>query len=155
MSRVEDNLKYLNELNVPFEYIEFDILKGEERDNIKSEQICKTLVAKGKKTGIIILSIPINRQADWNKVKSFLEDKKVRLVDNVEEITSYPHGANGAIFISRNYPEYTYLIDESLLDYDKIITNSGEYAKTIFIKKEDFLKIVPHQKGNFIKENTI
>lgn len=150
-NKVKENLKYLENLNVPFEYIEFNVLNGERRKNIKSEQICKTLVAKGKKTGIIILSIPINKQADWNKVKTFLDDKKVRLVDNVEEITGYPHGANGAITIAKDYPEYTYLIDESLLSFDKLITNAGEYAKTIFIETKDYLNLVPHQSSNFTK----
>lgn len=152
MTKLQDNLKYLISLNIPYQYIDFDVLNGEERQNIKNKQICKTLVAKGKASGILIISIPINKQADWNKIKAFLNDKKVRLVDNVESVSGYPHGANGALMIFKDHPEYTYLIDETLVKHEKLVTNAGQYAKSVILNTSDYLQLVPHQIGDFVKD---
>lgn len=152
MTKLQDNLKYLSSLNIPYQYIDFDVLNDEERQNIKNKQICKTLVAKGKTSGILIISIPINKQADWNKIKTFLNDKKVRLVDDVESVSGYQHGANGALMIFKDHPEYTYLIDETLVKHEKLVTNAGQYAKSFILNTRDYLQLVPHKIGDFIKD---
>lgn len=151
MEKYLENLNYLKTIGIQHEFINFNVLGGEQRSEIKSEQICKALVAKGKKSGYIILSIPINRKADFNKVKSFLNDSKVRLVDNVKEVSSYEHGANGPLPIHKEHPEYLYLFDDSLMDHKFLVSNIGKYAHSVITSSTDLITTTNGQIGDFIQ----
>lgn len=138
----ELNLEYIKENQLEFEELNFNVLRGETAENISRDQICKTLVLKGDKSGIIIASIPFSRKLNTNKLKKLTGDKKVRFVENVEQITGYPHGANGPIGISRVYPDYKYILDSHFNKYIKIVSNIGEYGNTVITRRKDLILFV-------------
>ena len=106
--------------------------------------ICKTLVVKGNKTGVIIALIPLNDHLDYKKTRQVTKDRKVGFpgMDFVLAHTGYPHGANTPIGIKLAHPDYCFLADSSLKEKEEVIVSSGEIGRSLQIKVADLEKIV-------------
>lgn len=129
--KIIDNIEFLKNNNIPFEQINFNALGGEIPQGIERSQICKTLILKTKERKIVVAVIPFGYRLNFYNLKLLVNTKKIRLVDNVEEVTGYPHGANGPIGISKDYPDYEIFIDTEFLIYKDVISNIGQYGNTV------------------------
>ena len=91
--------------------------------------ICKTLVVKGNKTGVIIALIPLNDHLDYKKTRQVTKDRKV--------------GFPGMDFVLKlAHPDYCFLADSSLKEKEEVIVSSGEIGRSLRIKVADLEKIV-------------
>lgn len=142
---------FLTENNVPFESYEFpwameeDVarLKAEELA-IPEEQIFKTLVLKGNKTGTTIALIPLSAHLDYKKTAKATGNRKVGFppMDYVLTATGYPHGANTPIGIHMHHPEYPIVFDESIREFSEILVSSGEIGHSVKLAVEDLLHLI-------------
>ena len=148
----EDILNYLEREKIDYNTIDFNVLGGERPENIKSDFICKTLIVKTKENKHISISIPFNKQLDYKKAKEVLNTKKVRLADNVEEISGFPHGANGPIGIYLNNKDIEIYLDNSFKKYEKIISNAGEVGRTVYTTLKDLENVTNAKYEDFTKE---
>lgn len=146
-TRVE---KYLESLNIHYQPIDFRKGASEDFDavlqaqNIDPKIVCKTLVLKGDKTGVIIAIVPLAGHLDYKKTRKVSKDHKVGFPDMeyVMTYTSYPHGANTPIGIHKKHPDYLFLADNTLKDQNELVMSSGEIGRSIKIARKDFETIV-------------
>ncbi len=141
---------YLDNLNIAYQSLDFRDQHAEnfeevlEKQKIDPEIVCKTLVLKGDKTGVIIAVVPLAARLDYKKTRKISKDHKVGFpgMDYVMTYTGYPHGANTPIGIHIAHPDYLFLADETLKEKKELVMSSGEIGRSIKIARRDFETIV-------------
>ncbi len=91
------------------------------------------------------------KKIDFNKIKKILNTDSASLAspEQVQEITNCIPGAVPPFGNLFNIKVYA---DKSLLQYDEIDFNAGEQTISIFMKKNDWVKIVETIEADFSKE---
>lgn len=91
---------------------------------IPPEQVFKTLVARGERTGINVFCIPVCCTLNLRKAAAAAGDKNMELVAVKEllGLTGYIRGGCSPVGMKKKYPTY---IDETCQLYDEIAVSAG------------------------------
>ncbi len=86
--------------------------------------VFKTLVVRGEKTGVLIASIPGDRELDLKALARISGNKKIEMValNDIKPLTGYIRGAVSPFGIKNKYPYY---LDRRVLDQEKIYISAG------------------------------
>ena len=89
------------------------------------EEVFKTLVARGAKTGINVFCIPVCCELDLKKAAKAAGDKNMELIPVKEllSLTGYIRGGCSPVGMKKKYPTY---FDETCELYDTIAVSAGE-----------------------------
>ena len=89
------------------------------------EQVYKTLVAKGSRTGINVFCIPVCFELDLKKAAKVAGDKDMALlpVKDLLNTTGYIRGGCSPIGMKKKYPTY---MDETCQLFEEIAVSAGE-----------------------------
>ncbi len=109
-----------------YEWSEDDLsgVKVARQVGLPEEQVFKTLVAKGDKTGFVVFCIPVAEELDMKKAAKASGNKSVELI-HVKEIlgvTGYIRGGCSPVGMKKKFPTY---IDESCILFDEIAVSAG------------------------------
>lgn len=120
-----------------YEYDESD-LNGMHAANaigFPPEQVFKTLVAKGPKTGIHVFCIPVCCELDLKKAAKAAGDKSVEMlpVKELLGISGYIRGGCSPIGMKKKYPTH---LDETCILYDEIAVSAGERGHQMIVSYE-------------------
>ena len=121
-----------------YEYDEND-LRGSHAAHavgMPEEQVFKTLVARGDRTGINVFCIPVCFELDLKKAAKASGDKKIEMV-HVKELlglTGYIRGGCSPIGMKKNFPV---TIDASARNKDNIFISGGAIGTQIKISPND------------------
>lgn len=96
------------------------------------EQVFKTLVARGDKTGIGVFCIPVCCELDLKKAAEVSGNKKLELIGVKEllPLTGYLRGGCSPIGMKKQYPAF---IDETAVLFDEIAVSAGLRGQQILI----------------------
>ncbi|KAF1300006.1 MULTISPECIES: Cys-tRNA(Pro) deacylase [Enterococcus] len=88
-------------------------------------QVFKTLVAVGNKTGTLVAVIPGNRTLDLKKLAKASGNKKVEMLHlkELETTTGYIRGGCSPVGMKKLFPTY---FDESANQFETIIVSAGQ-----------------------------
>lgn len=88
------------------------------------EQVFKTLVARGERTGIHVFCIPVCCELDLKKAAKAAGDKSMALVAVKEllGLTGYIRGGCSPVGMKKHYPTH---FDETCILYDEIAVSAG------------------------------
>jgi len=105
------------------------------------EQIFKTLVLRGDKTGVLVAVIPGNAEVDLKKAAKVSGNKSCAMVQQKEllGLTGYIRGGCSPLGMKKPYPIY---IHETCLLFDSIYVSAGQRGLQIKINPEDLIKMV-------------
>ncbi len=105
------------------------------------EQVFKTLVARGDKTGVCVFCIPVCCSLDLKKAAIASGNKKLDLVPvkDLLGLTGYIRGGCSPIGMKKSYPTY---IDETAELYDEIAVSAGARGQQILMKPENLIELV-------------
>jgi len=146
-------VRLLDSLKISYQLLEFAVdesdLSAEKAAALLGrplEQVFKTLVARGDKSGVLIASIPGNAELDLKALAFLSGDKKVELVHlkEVQQLTGYIRGAVSPLGIKGNYPRY---LDESAFNYPLIITSAGVRGLQIELNPHDLTRVINATTG--------
>ena len=120
-----------------YEYDENDLNGNHaaEAIGLPPEQVFKTLVARGSKTGINVFCIPVCCELDLKLAAKAAGDKNMELI-HVKELlglTGYIRGGCSPIGMKKKYPTF---IDETCQLYDFIAVSAGERGHQMLIPYE-------------------
>lgn len=106
-----------------------------------SEQVFKTLVARGSKTGIHVFCIPVCFELDFKKAARAIGDKSVELVAVREllGLTGYIRGGCSPVGMKKLYPTY---FDETAQLYDEIAVSAGARGHQMIVPPNDLVSLV-------------
>ena len=96
------------------------------------EQVFKTLVARGFKTGIHVFCIPVCCELDLKKAAKVAGDKSMELVPVKEllPLTGFIRGGCSPVGRTRKYPTY---FDETATLWDEIAISAGERGHQVIL----------------------
>ena len=102
---------------------------------LPGEQVYKTLVARGDRTGINVFCVPVCFELDLRKAAKATGDKKIEMV-HVKELlglTGYIRGGCSPVGMKRKYPTH---FDETCILYDEIAVSAGERGHQMILNPE-------------------
>jgi Cys-tRNA(Pro)/Cys-tRNA(Cys) deacylase len=104
------------------------------------EQIFKTLVLRGDKTGVFVAVIPGNAEVDLKKAAKISGNKNCAMVQQKEllNLTGYIRGGCSPLGMKKTYPIY---IHETCLFYDSIFVSAGQRGLQLMLNPNDLIKI--------------
>ena len=96
------------------------------------EQVFKTLVARGERTGIHVFCIPVCCELDLKKAAKAAGDKNMELVAVKEllNLTGYIRGGCSPVGMKKKYPTH---IDETCILYDEIAVSAGARGQQMIL----------------------
>lgn len=99
------------------------------------EQVFKTLVARGERTGIHVFCIPVCCELDLKKAAAAAGDKNMELVAVKEllGLTGYIRGGCSPVGMKKKYPTH---IDETCILYDEIAVSAGQRGHQMILDPE-------------------
>lgn len=126
------NAMRILELNkIPYKYFEYDVeeddlsgLTVSKKINANPEEVFKTLVATGNKTGFCVFCIPVEYDLNLKKAAYVSNNKSVELIKlkDLQNITGYIRGGCSPIGMKKQFPTY---IDETAQLFDEIFVSAG------------------------------
>jgi Cys-tRNA(Pro)/Cys-tRNA(Cys) deacylase len=111
-----------------------------EQVNLPHEQVFKTLVLKGDKTGVVMACIPSHKELNLKALAAASGNKKVEMVPvkEIQSLTGYIRGGVSPLGIKKRYPLY---IDETAVHLNPISISAGKRGLQIFVKGSDLIQI--------------
>jgi Cys-tRNA(Pro)/Cys-tRNA(Cys) deacylase len=105
------------------------------------EQVFKTLVVQGDRSGPMLALLPAGTEVDFKRLARATGDKKVEMVPlgEVQGLTGYVRGAVTPLAIHRRYPIY---IDETVMLWQKIGISAGAKGLELLLAPEDLLQVI-------------
>ncbi|MEO6808136.1 MAG: Cys-tRNA(Pro) deacylase [Isosphaeraceae bacterium] len=124
---------------------------------LPSEQVFKTLVARGDAQGVCLAVVPGNCELDLKTLARLTGDKKIDTVPlkEVEPLTGYVRGGVTALACKKAYPVY---LDETARLFALISISAGMRGLQILIAPDDYIrvvdaKVVPIAKDKKVEPN--
>lgn len=126
-------------------------LHAAEQVGIPAEQVFKTLVTRGDKTGILVFCIPVNMELDLKKAAAVSKNKKLEMthVKELLDLTGYIRGGCSPIGMKKKYPT---IIDETAILFDEIAVSAGVRGKQIILSPEALIRFLDAKEADVTKE---
>lgn len=141
-------VRILDKENIPYNLIPYEVDESDlsavhvaEQLGEPVEQVFKTLVLKGDKTGYFVCIIPGAEELNLKHAASVSSNKNCDMIPmkNLLAVTGYIRGACSPIGMKKVFPTY---IDSSCRNFDKIYVSAGKRGLQIEIAPENLLKVV-------------
>jgi Cys-tRNA(Pro)/Cys-tRNA(Cys) deacylase len=147
--------RILDGLKVDYKLCEYEVDESDlsaesvaKKVNLPLEQVFKTLVARGDKTGVLLACIPGGMELDLKAIAEISGNKKVEMVPlkEVQPLTGYIRGGVSPIGTKKDFPFY---LDERAIQFPFISISAGIRGCQIFIEPGSLLKVLQGKTGNF------
>lgn len=146
-------VRVLDNLGIAYELCDYDVnpddLAAETvaaKIGFPPEQVFKTLVVRGDRTGILLAVIPGNIQLDLKALAQVSGDRKVETVSlkEVQPLTGYIRGGVTALACKKDYPIF---VDELIEIFEVISISAGVRGTQILLAPADYLRAVKGTVG--------
>lgn len=150
-------VRLLDDLKIPYELREYEIdpedLSAEtvaRKIGLPAEQVFKTLVVKGDRSGVSLAVIPGDAELDLKALARLTGDRKMELAPlrEVQPLTGYIRGGVTALASKRDYPVY---LDDTAILFDVISVSAGTRGTQILLKPDHYLRAVHATPGEIAK----
>lgn len=125
-----------------YEYDEKDLsgLSVAKKVGLPPEQVFKTLVARGEKTGINVFCIPVCCELDLKKAAKAAGDKNMALIPVKEllPLTGYIRGGCSPVGMKKKYPTF---LDETAELWEEIAVSAGARGHQMILPPMDLAKL--------------
>ena len=113
------------------------------------EQVFKTLVARGEKTGINVFCIPVCCELDLKKAAKAAGDKNMEMVAVKEllNLTGYIRGGCSPVGMKKKYPTF---LDETCILWEEIAVSAGARGHQMILPPEELAGLVYAQLADII-----
>ena len=126
-----------------YEFDENDLngMHAAEALNYPPEQVFKTLVARGERTGINVFCIPVCCELDLKKAAKAAGDKNMELVAVKEllQLTGYIRGGCSPVGMKKKYPTY---LDETCILWEKIAVSAGARGHQMILNPQSLAQLI-------------
>ena len=106
---------------------------------LPAEQVFKTLVARGDRSGVCLAVIPGDQELDLKALASAAGERKTQLVPvkELQALTGYIRGGVTALAAKREFPVF---VDETIELFDLVSISAGIRGLQILIAPADYLR---------------
>ncbi len=151
-------MRLLEAAGIPYRTAEYEYdennlsgLHAAEQVGIPVEQVFKTLVTRGDKTGILVFCIPVNMELDLKKAAAVSKNKRVEMTHMKEllALTGYIRGGCSPIGMKKKYPTF---IDETCILFDEIAVSAGMRGEQVILAPQALMEFVEATEADITKE---
>ncbi len=113
---------------------------------ISPEQLFKTLVTRGDRTGVLIACVPSNADLNMKALAALSGDKRVEMVplQDVLPLTGYKRGGVSPVGSKTTYPVF---LDESAMGFAWISVSAGARGLQMYLDPRDLCRAVSARTG--------
>lgn len=138
--------RYLDRLKIDYRLVEYEVdesnLSAESvarKVGLPPEQVFKTLVARGDKTGVFVACIPGNTDLDLKAMATVSGNKNIEMVHvgEIQQLTGYLRGGVSPIGTKK---AYSIFLDQSAMGFPLISISAGIRGSQIFVSPGDLIK---------------
>jgi len=149
--------RILDAAGVRYEVREYEVDEGDlsaptvaKKVGMPPEQVFKTLVARGDRTGVLVCCIPANTELDLKAAAALSRNKKVELVavKEVLGLTGYIRGGVSPFGMKKAYPFY---LDETAILWDTIAISAGMRGAQLVLAPDDLVRLTDGVLGEIGK----
>ena len=134
-----------------YEFDENDLngMHAAEALNYPPEQVFKTLVARGERTGINVFCIPVCCELDLKKAAKAAGDKNMELVAVKEllQLTGYIRGGCSPVGMKKKYPTY---LDETCILWGEIAVSAGARGHQLILNPQSLAQLISAELADII-----
>lgn len=150
--------RLLDRLGLPYELRDYPVdledLSAEAvatKLRMPPNQVFKTLVARGDRTGVLLAVVPGSAELDLKALARLSGDRRVETVPlkEVQPLTGYVRGGVTALACKKDYPVFA---DQTMSQFDRISVSAGVRGTQILIAPADYLKAARATVGAIAKE---
>lgn len=150
-ARMLDQMKISYELRT-YEWSEeeLDAVTVAGKVGLLPEQVFKTLVVRGDKTGVLVACIPGNAELDLKGLAAVSGNKKVEMVPvkEIQGLTGYIRGGVSPLGMKKAYPFY---LDETAEIIDLLAISAGQRGLQILLAGPDLIRATGAQVAPLCK----
>lgn len=148
MATKTNAVRLLNQARIPCSEAFYDFDENDLNGNhaakaigLPPEQVFKTLVARGAKTGIHVFCIPVCFELDLKKAAKAIGDKSVEMVAVKEllGLTGYIRGGCSPVGMKKLYPTH---FDETAQLYETIAVSAGARGHQVIVPPVELVLFV-------------
>jgi Cys-tRNA(Pro)/Cys-tRNA(Cys) deacylase len=152
--------RLLDSLSIPYRLADYEVdpddLRAESvaaKIGLPPEQVFKTLVARGDRTGVLLAVVPGDAELDLKAIARLSGDRKVDTVSlkEVQPLTGYIRGGVTALAGKKDYPVF---VDETIELFDEISVSAGVRGTQILLAPGNYLKATKATVGPIAKEKS-
>ncbi len=148
MASKTNAVRLVNQAKIPCReaFYEYDIddlsgIHAADALGFPPEQVFKTLVARGSRTGINVFCVPVSCELDLKKAAKATGDKDMAMVPvkDLLGLTGYIRGGCSPVGMKKRYPTY---FDETCQLFDEIAISAGERGHQMIVPPADLIALV-------------
>jgi len=145
--------RILDQSKIPYELKEYTVDEADlsainvaQKVGLSIEQVYKTLVARGDKTGVIVACIQGDHELHLKALASLSGNKKVEVVSlkEVQPLTGYIRGGVSPLGMKKNYPVF---IDSGIKNHEKIAVSAGLRGLQLYLSPTALISATQAQLG--------
>ena len=145
--------RLLDSLAIPYRLQDYEVdpedLSAESvaaKIGLPPEQVFKTLVARGDRTGVLLAVVPGDAELDLKALARLSGDRKVDTVSlkEVQPLTGYVRGGVTVLGAKKAYPVY---VDETIELFDLVSISAGKRGLQILLAPGDYLRATGARLG--------
>ncbi len=148
MATKTNAVRLVEQANIPcrecfYEFDEKDLNGNHAAEAIgmPGEQVFKTLVARGERTGINVFCIPVCCELDLKKAAKAAGDKNMQMVavKDLLVLTGYIRGGCSPVGMKKKYPTF---IDETAILWEEIAVSAGARGHQMILAPDRLAELV-------------
>ncbi|TMB11377.1 MAG: Cys-tRNA(Pro) deacylase [Deltaproteobacteria bacterium] len=145
--------RILDALGIRYELREYEVdeenLSAESvarKVRLPPEQVFKTLVCRGDRTGVLFAVVPAGAELDFKAAARLCGDRSVEMVAlrEVQPLTGYIRGGVTVLGARKDYPAYA---DETIELFDVISVSAGARGTQLLLAPSDYLRATKARTG--------
>ncbi len=138
--------RILDELKIPYDIRgyewsedELDAVTVAGKIGLPPEQVFKTLVARGDRTGVVVASIPGDTELDLKVLAAVSGNKNVEMVSvkELQGLTGYVRGGVSPLGMKRAFPTF---LDETAEIIDVLAVSAGQRGTQLVLAGSDLIR---------------
>ncbi len=151
-------MRMLDKAKIPYEAIEYTVDESDlsgvtiaKAVGLDCSMVFKTLVAKGDKTGPVVMCISADKEIDLKKAASLSGNKKIEMihVKDLLALTGYIRGGCSPVGMKKKFPTY---FNDSCQNHEKITVSAGVKGCQLLVSVKELIEYTSATICDIIKK---
>ena len=145
MDKTTNVMRLLKAAGIQFTPLEYEVNEDDlsaqstaRKLGVPAEQVFKTLVLRGDKTGLFVCCVPSDEEIDLKKAAKVSGNKSCEMlhVKDLLQNVGYVRGACSPIGMKKDFPAF---FDETVILFDEICISAGTKGVMLRLSPDDLL----------------
>lgn len=151
-------MRQLDAAKIKYEMCEYEVDENDlsgthiaEQIGLPYEQVFKTIVTKGDKTGYMVFCIPCHKEIDLKKAAAVTANKKIEPlhVKDLLGVTGYIRGGCSPVGMKKKFPTY---FDVSAENIERLTVSAGVRGIQLLVRSEEIIKFTSAKLADITAE---